>query len=294
MTLKHLKIFTEVCRFESITAAAKSMGMTQPAVSASIKELERYYNIRLFDRMNNRLYITEAGKRMLIHINEINRQLSELNDIADRTRGDRNLRIGVDTILGVYPLPELLDRFHMDEPNIKVEVSVATPKQLEEKLFNNELDVVLSSGFDSSMFNVGELGKAPLCFLCGSKYYSFIPNRVSLEELNKQPLLRLATDSPVYESYCRNVMERAGINYSYMTSVSLEPLINATIAGLGIIVLPKFLAERLVLKSGNLRTVETEDISAELSFYSATHKQKTNDPSVEHIIELAKAMLSRS
>ena len=58
MTLKHLRIFAEVCRMESITEAAKNLNMAQPAVSNAIRELEAFYQVKLFERMNRRLYIT--------------------------------------------------------------------------------------------------------------------------------------------------------------------------------------------------------------------------------------------
>ena len=65
MTLRHLRIFSEVCRQESITLAAESMNMAQPAVSYAIRELESYYGTKLFERMNRRLYITESGEQLL-------------------------------------------------------------------------------------------------------------------------------------------------------------------------------------------------------------------------------------
>lgn len=61
MTLRHLEIFRNVCHFESITLAAEHLNMSQPAVSLAIRELESFYNSRLFERMNRRIYITEAG-----------------------------------------------------------------------------------------------------------------------------------------------------------------------------------------------------------------------------------------
>ena len=61
MTLKHLRIFAEVCRMESITEAARNLNMAQPAVSNAIRELETFYQVKLFERMNRRLYITNAG-----------------------------------------------------------------------------------------------------------------------------------------------------------------------------------------------------------------------------------------
>ena len=56
---------------ESITLAAESMNMAQPAVSYAIKEMENYYETKLFERMNRRLYITEAGEQLLLYTDSI-------------------------------------------------------------------------------------------------------------------------------------------------------------------------------------------------------------------------------
>mgnify|MGYP002277974610 CR=1 FL=1 len=54
MTLRHLEIFSAVCAQESFTRAAEQLNMAQPAVSLAIRELEVFYNVRLFERMNRR------------------------------------------------------------------------------------------------------------------------------------------------------------------------------------------------------------------------------------------------
>lgn len=62
MTLRHLKIFIAVCEHGSTTKAAEALYLVQPTVSHSISELEKHYKVTLFDRVNQRLILTEAGK----------------------------------------------------------------------------------------------------------------------------------------------------------------------------------------------------------------------------------------
>lgn len=65
MTLRHLAIFIKVCEENGITAAAKKLHMTQPSVSQVIQELEAHYQTLLFERLGRRIFITEAGRRLL-------------------------------------------------------------------------------------------------------------------------------------------------------------------------------------------------------------------------------------
>ena len=49
MTIRHLRIFTEVCASKSVTGAAKKLYLAQPSVSLAIRELEEHYGVKLFD-----------------------------------------------------------------------------------------------------------------------------------------------------------------------------------------------------------------------------------------------------
>jgi DNA-binding transcriptional LysR family regulator len=62
MTLRHLRIFRQVGKIGSVTKTAADFGMTQPSVSVVINELENFYGIKLFDRMNRKMYLTPAGE----------------------------------------------------------------------------------------------------------------------------------------------------------------------------------------------------------------------------------------
>ena len=79
MTLRHMQIFTTVCDSNSVTAAAETLGVAQPAVSLAIKELEDFYGVRLFDRISHKLYLTEQGEELLRY----SRQIISLFDAAE-------------------------------------------------------------------------------------------------------------------------------------------------------------------------------------------------------------------
>ena len=77
MTLRHLEIFSAVCAQESFTRAAEKLNMAQPAVSLAIRELEVFYNVRLFERMNRRVYLTEAGRTLRQYADTVLSQFQE-------------------------------------------------------------------------------------------------------------------------------------------------------------------------------------------------------------------------
>ena len=60
---RRLKVFHTVARLLSFTKAAEELHMTQPAVTFQVRQLEEYFNTRLFDRTHNKVNLTPAGER---------------------------------------------------------------------------------------------------------------------------------------------------------------------------------------------------------------------------------------
>jgi DNA-binding transcriptional LysR family regulator len=65
MTLEQLRIFVEAAHYNTFTLAADRLGLTQSAVSISIRKLEEGHNVKLFDRVGRRMVVTEAGQILL-------------------------------------------------------------------------------------------------------------------------------------------------------------------------------------------------------------------------------------
>ena len=71
MTIRHFRIFIAVASYESITKAAEALYLTQPTVSVAVRELEEHYGTRFFERINQRLKITEEGKSLLSYASHL-------------------------------------------------------------------------------------------------------------------------------------------------------------------------------------------------------------------------------
>ena len=143
MTVRHLKIFLEVYRNGSITRASERLHMTQPAVTRAIQELEHYYGVRLFDRINRRLLVTEAGKQLYA-------QALHLVDLFEHMETSlRNwdalgvLRIGSSIALGTHVLPDLILRFRADHPALRTQVTIQNGGALQRQLLDNRLDLAI-------------------------------------------------------------------------------------------------------------------------------------------------------
>ncbi len=118
MNLHQLRIFCSVVEYGSYTRAAETLYMTQPAVSLQVRALERSLQVKLFERVNQHLAVTEAGQAlyqcalpMLNAEEEAQRVLAELKGAV---RG--KLVVAANTTGGMYIIPPLLASYKERHP----------------------------------------------------------------------------------------------------------------------------------------------------------------------------------
>ncbi|MDI7861157.1 LysR family transcriptional regulator [Rhizobiaceae bacterium n13] len=126
MTLDQLRIFAVVAQHQHITKAAKTLNMTQSAVSAAVTALEQRHGVTLFDRVGRSIVLNQTGR---IFLERATRVLSEakaaeaaLDDLAGLQRGE--LSIMASQTIGAYWLPLRLARFHGRYPGISLDVRI--------------------------------------------------------------------------------------------------------------------------------------------------------------------------
>ena len=86
-TLRQLKVFQTVARHLSISRAAEELHLTQPAVSAQVRELEGHAGLPLFERIGRRLHLTAAGRELVGQSAAILAQFREAEDAMARLKG---------------------------------------------------------------------------------------------------------------------------------------------------------------------------------------------------------------
>ena len=163
MTIRHMQIFRAVCEQKNVTRAAELLGMTQPAVSIAIRELESYYNAKLFDRIGRRIYLTEAGQALLGYADAILSQFDEATQVLRSGTSFMRCRLGVNVSVGETILPDILDCLERRIPGIKVEIYIGNTRNIEHRLSANEIDVAIADCIAESSdrqiedFYVGEV-----------------------------------------------------------------------------------------------------------------------------------------
>lgn len=288
MTLRHLRIFITVYQKESITRAADDLHMTQPAVSLAIKELESHYQIRLFDRIGKRIYITEQGKWLYEYALHIVSLFDEMEERVKTWNNKGGLRVGSSITIGNFLLPKLVGEFQKQYPNIEVSVFIHNTDTVERKLLDNQIDFALVEGKNHyEQLKSERLMDDPLCFICSPESELAQKKFVTLKELEKYPMILREKGSAV-----RDVIDES-MGYYQMNhkvlweSVSTQAITRAVSQNLGISILP-YLLVKDDLKQKVVSLVEVSDFAISREFSIIYHQNKYFTPMAKAFIELCR------
>lgn len=152
INFEYYKVFYYVSRHGSLTAAARELCISQPAVSQAVRQMEKEAGTRLFSRTSKGVQLTREGELLYRYVKSGVESLLEGQRMLDRMLGMDmgEVRIGAsDMTLQFFLLP-FLERFHQEFPKIKVNVSNAPTPETIRSLEEGRIDFgVVSQPFEA-------------------------------------------------------------------------------------------------------------------------------------------------
>ncbi|WP_196593379.1 LysR family transcriptional regulator [Pectinatus sottacetonis] len=274
MTLRHLSIFICVCQQGGVTAASKKLHITQPSVSQAVQELETHYGILLFERLGRRLFITDAGTRLLsyaknlVHLNiqteEAMRAFTKINP----------LRIGASITIGESVLIDILKRAAEIIPQQQIISQIHNSSMLETMLLDSKLDIALVEGSIQSNYLKKEAFMKDELIFIASPYNSLAGKKnITPSDLENQTFFLREEGSGTRQLF-ENTMYNAHANYKVGGIYnSAETIKKAVSANLGISVISKR-AVLPELEANKLITFSIPGLIFSRSFWIVYHKDK--------------------
>ena len=284
MTIRHLKVFISVCETGNMTRTAKLLHIAQPAVSYTISELERLSSAKLFERVNQRLVISDFGKELLPKAREAVASFEECERLARRGVSAENVKIGASITIGKTIIPRILSEIKELYPSASPFVSINLTKLIADAVTSGKLDFALVEGvIDSSLLSTVELSGDKLIAACKDDFPA--PKKCSARELASFPLL-LREAGGVSRELMENLFSSLSIPLTpFIESSSTDALLSAAKGGLGIVILPSVLLEGM-LDTGELREIEITDALLERKYYLIKHKTRELSKTAEKIYDL--------
>ncbi len=291
MTLRHMRIFKEVCVQESITRAAEQLNMAQPAVSVAIREMEEHYQIKLFERLNRRIYITDEGKVLLQYADTIIRQFEEAENLILSSNYVSTLRIGANISLGSGLLPLVLEEYGKRYPKVITTSVINNSDYIEKKLVQNEIDLAIVDNISPTAAFKGEyLTEDKMIAVCSKEYGERLGKEITLEQMAKEKLLLREKGSGL-RSTVDSAFDLYGlVPYIAMESISTNALLQAAAHNLGILIISE---RRLELDRyrEELVKINISDVDLRRKYHIIYNQNKYITPNMTSFIELTYEVL---
>ena len=190
MTIRHLQIFVAVADCGKMRAAAERLHISQPSVSQAVRELESYYNIKLFERLSQRISITETGKKLLPYARHIIDSFETMEGFINDTSSGNVIRVGGSVSVGTRLLPPMIKSLENEVPDVDVCVIVDNTAAIEGKIQRSELDIAVVEGIVRSDELVKkDIYDDELVLVVGPEHELFNHPGIKLKELTKHALI---------------------------------------------------------------------------------------------------------
>jgi DNA-binding transcriptional LysR family regulator len=269
-----------------MTATADSLFMSQSAVSQAIAELEKYYDVKLFERLSRKLYVTQAGEKLLsyarhmIHMNDqVEKDMRALHDSG-------SIRIGASVTVGANVLPKLISAFKQINPQIGIEVFEDNTEKVEKLILYDHIDIGIVEGETASpdIVNMPFMDDE-LVLICGARHRFSSLSIIEPHELEKEDFIIREKGSGTRKTF-EDVMTANKLSWKVTWTCNNADTIKMAVAeGLGISVISKRAVTNEVA-SKVLYTAAISDIMFDRKFKIVYHKNKYLTEQIKMFIDL--------
>lgn len=294
MNLNHLRIFHAVAGASSLTAAARDLGISQPAVSRQLGDFEQALGVQLVDRLRRGIRLTEAGRALADHATRIFglEQTAEAELAALRGIERGRLAIGASTTIGSYLVPPLLGALRRDYPALHLELEIGNTAAVHDLVRQHKVELGLTEGLHISPTRDPDL--ATHVFAHDDMVAIAAPSEAvaSRRTLRAADLAALPFIMRERGSGTREVIEAAfAAKHVALSPVlalgSTEAVKNAVASGLGVAIVSRLTVDH-ELASGALVTLELVDLEIRRELHLVELRGVTRSPAASRFVERLK------
>ncbi|CAN5326937.1 LysR substrate-binding domain-containing protein [soil metagenome] len=261
MNLRHIEIFHAVYVSGSVSGAARTLNISQPSVSKTLRHAESLLGFPLFQRTAGRLVPTEDAHILFEEVREIQDRVHALREAG------RNLRKGAGGMLRLSALPSLalealptaVSRFLRAHPNVKFDLQTVHHDDLLRKLYERETDIAIAYEVPpAAPLGKTWLGEGELVALFREDDMPGAPARLELEALRGQRFITVAASGPIGHLFTQE-LQRLDLELDEVVSARTFHIAATLVRqGVGMTVVDSFTAQALAAPGLAMRPLKPQ------------------------------------
>ncbi|GFP77387.1 HTH-type transcriptional regulator GltR [Clostridium fungisolvens] len=291
--LKQLNSFITICKLQSFTQAADSLGYAQSTITTQIKLLENELGVKLFERIGKNITLTHQGKKLLPYAKQMLKLSSEIkNVLTSEDVPSGVLTIGAAESLCVLRLPEILKEYRKLYPNVEVSMKFGNCTDFRHFLRDNFIDVAFSLGtrIEANDFVTEISFDEPMLLLTAPGHPLLEKKEILPEDIAKESLI-LTELGCSYRAVFENILNSHNLKANVVLETgSVQAIKQFTMSGLGITLLPKVAVEE-ELNQGRLVPLNWAGPDFGIVSQVLYHKDKWLSPALKAFLKLSKEMM---
>jgi molybdate transport repressor ModE-like protein len=290
LTMRQLRALAAVQKHHSVTAAAKQLHLTQPAVTLQIRNLQALAGLPLIQRTGDGMLLTDAGREVLALSERIEAAIASCETALEMMAGKTAGHISIGAVsTAKYFVPFAISGFSRLHPDIDIALTIGNRQEISAALRGYDLDFAIMGRppVDIDM-NVHLIGDHPHVIIAPTAHRLARKSRLPLSELARETFLMREPGSGT-RGLMEQLFESAGVRPKIgMAMSSNETIKQAVIAGLGI----AFISAHTVateLDERRLVTLDVEGLPVVRQWFVLSRKDKVLLPPAQAMLDFLSA-----
>jgi len=290
LTLRQMEIFLNVVKEGHLTNVAKGMGLSQSAISMSIKELENILGNPLFDRINKKLILNEMGRSFQKEIAPIIKKLNDIEYEFKNTVNKGIVRVGASTTIVDYLMPPIICSYMNNYPDVKIGLKEGNTQQIVKLIKSGEIDV----GFIEGIVNDPEIIKEIIGVdeLVVVTTDTTLNKEVSIESLQDRKWVLREEGSGTREVFLDYIKKRID-HINIFLELGHTESIKSLLMNHNCLTCISKIAVQKDIANNKLLCVQIKDFECKRNFFMIYHKDKYQSELFEKFTYFAKTMINQ-
>jgi len=274
----------------TLSAAAKALGLTQPTLSRQVAALEAEMGVTLFERVGQRLVLTESGMELLEHARSMGNAALQFSLAAtgQSQQIEGNVVISAGELDAVFRLPKIIAELREKEPGIDLEVVVTNePSDLKRR----EADIAIRNFRPTQNDLIAKkLGEEVIWLYATQDYLEQLPEFSKISELTNIQIIGFDQSNSVLDTLNQKGWKLSKQNFRLITSFQLLQL-ELCKQGLGIIFFPQEMGDKY---PDLVRAFEHRGPVMQLPVWLVCHQELRTNLRVRRVFDFISQELSQS
>ncbi len=292
ISLRQIEIFLNVVKYQNLTKVAVNLGLSQSAISMSIKELETILGKKLFDRINKKLILNEIGRSFYSAVEPIYKKLSDIESEFKNSEDKGSIRVGASTTIIDYLMPGIVCDYMSRYPNVKIDLKEGNTQDIVSLVKSGKIDMgfIEADIIDSDILKES-IGKDELVIVSADE--ELTKKSFVLEDIASYRWVLREHGSSTREAFL-NCAKESGVKLNIFLELGHTESIKSLLLSKKPLSCLSKLAVNRELIDGSLFQLRVKDFECSRDFYAIYHKDKYKSELFEKLYEFSKSMIAQA